>query len=690
MKEYQTEQIRNVVLLGHGGTGKTSLTETALFATGAVSRLGKVDDGNTVSDYDPDEVKRQISVSLSLLPCEWNSHKINLIDTPGYADFLGEVREGVRAADAALVVVDAVSGVEVGTGLAWNYADEESLPRLVFVNRMDRENADFGETVRQLQERFGKNCVPLQAPIGAQDSFRGVVDLLEQRAYLGEQAEAGDIPAEVADEVSTYREQLIEAVAEQDDDLINKFLEGEELTADELHRGLRAGLCSGNIVPILTGSATKNIGIPRVLEALVDYGPSPADRGEVTARDESDNEMKLTADPAGPLAVLSFKTSADPYVGRLTYLRVVSGTLNADSHVWNTNRKTQERVAQLFHLLGKSQEHTTKLIAGDIGAVSKLAETATGDTLCDRERPLLLEPVASPTPSYSLAVYPKTKSDLDKLGTSLTRMVEEDPSLRVHHEHDTNETILSGLGESHIDVTAERMKRKFGVEVDLVTPKVPYRTTVTTTKRYEYIHKKQTGGHGQYARVALEIEPLGRGEGFEFVSKIVGGAVPKAYIPAVDKGVREAMQEGVIGDYPLVDLRVTLYDGKEHPVDSSEMAFKIAGAQALKQGIQAAGPVLIEPIVTLHITVPDDYTGDVLSDLNGKRGKVMGMSPEGNVTTIEAQAPMAEVQRYATDLRSITQGRGHYTAELSHYEEVPAHAAQKLIESAEAGAASSQ
>ena len=689
MKEYQTDQIRNVVLLGHGGTGKTSLTEAALFATGAITRLGKVDDGNTVSDYDPDEIKRQISVGLSLVPCEWKDTKLNLIDTPGYADFLGEVKEGIRAADLALIVVDAVSGVEVGTGLAWDSADEESLPRLVFVNRMDRENADYGEAVRQLQERFGKHCVPLQAPIGAEDSFQGVVDLLEQRAYLGEKADPGDIPEDVAAEVATYREQLIEAVAEQDDEMINKFLEGEELTDEELRRGLRAGLCSGSIVPILIGSATKNIGVPRVLEALVDYGPSPTDKGEVLAHDEDENEVKLTADPAGPLAVLSVKTSADAYVGRLTYLRVISGTLSADSHVWNTNRKKQERVAQLFYLLGKNQEHTTKLVAGDIGAVSKLTETATGDTLCARERPLLLKPVASPTPSYSLAIYPKTKADMDKLGTSLTRMVEEDNSLRVHHENDTNETILSGLGESHIEVTAERMKRKFGVEVDLVTPKVPYRTTVTSTKRSEYIHKKQTGGHGQYARVALEIEPLGRGEGFEFVSKIVGGAVPKTYIPAVDKGVREAMREGVIGSYPLVDLRVTLYDGKEHPVDSSEMAFKIAGAQALKQGIQAAGLVLIEPIVTLHITVPDDYTGDVLSDLNGKRGKVMGMSPQGNVTTIEAQAPMAEVQRYATDLRSITQGRGYYTAEMSHYEEVPAHTAQKVIENAEAEAASS-
>ena len=683
MKEYQTDQIRNVVLLGHGGTGKTALAEAALFAAGAITRMGRVDDGNTTSDYDPDEVKRQISISLSLLPCEWNGHKVNLIDTPGYADFLGEVQQGIRAADATVIVVDAVGGIEVGTGLAWDYADEQSLPRLIFINRMDRENADFAEAVQQVQERFGKSCVPLQVPIGAQDAFQGVVDLLEQQAYLGEKDEPGDIPDAVAPDVATYREQLIEAVAETDDALINKFLEGEELSAEELRRGLRAGLCSGSIVPILTGSATKSIAVRRLLDTLVQYGPSPADRGEITVREEGDSEAKPTADPAGPLVVLAFKTSADPYVGKLTYLRVVSGTLTGDSHVWNANRKAQERIGQLFHLRGKNQEPTSKLPAGDIGAVAKLGETATGDTLCAQERPLALDSIAFPVPSYNLAVYPKTKADLDKLGHALSRIVEEDPSLRVHRERDTNETILSGLGESHIEVAGERMKRKFGVEVELVTPKVPYKETVTTSCQSEYIHKKQSGGHGQYARVALKIEPLPRGSGFEFVNKIVGGSVPRNFIPAVEKGAHEAMLEGVLAHYPLVDVRVTLYDGKEHPVDSSEIAFKLAGAQALKQGALEANPVLLEPIATLHITVPEANTGDVLSDLNGKRGKVLGMTPHGSLTTIEAHAPVAEVQRYATDLRSITQGRGHYTMEVSHYEEVPAHVLQRMIQSAE-------
>jgi elongation factor G len=683
MKEYQTEQIRNVVVLGHGGTGKTSLSEAALFATGATTRLGRVDEGNTTSDYDDDEKKRQISISLAILPCEWGGHKINIIDTPGYADFLGEVKEGVRAADAALVVVDAVSGVEVGTDLAWSQVDELDLPRFVFINRMDRENADFTAAVSQVQDRFGKRCIPLQVPVGAQDSFLGVVDLLEEKAYLGEKAEPGDIPESSAADAATYREQLIESVAEADDALLNKFLEGEELSADELQGGLRAAVCSGAVVPILCGSATKNIALPRLLDTMAAFAPSPADRPDVAAEDDAGNEVKLKADPSGPLAVLAFKTSADPYVGKLTYLRVVSGTMSADSQVWNANRKSQERIGQLFYLRGKTQEQTAKAVAGDLCAVAKLAETTTGDTLCARDKPLRLAPVAFPAPSYSLAVYPKTKADLDKLGTSLSRTSEEDPSLRVYRDTDTNETIISGLGETHIDVAAERMKRKFGVEVELVTPRVPYRETITGSSQADYTHKKQTGGHGQYARVAIRIEPLPRGSGLEFKNEVVGGSVPKQYVPAVEKGVNEAMQEGVVAHYPLIDLKVTLYDGKEHPVDSSEMAFKLASAQALKQGVQDARPVLLEPIVNLHITVPESNTGDVLSDLNGKRGKVLGMNPQGALTTIEAQAPLAEVQRYATDLRSMTQGRAYYTMEISHYEEVPAHAAQKVIDASE-------
>lgn len=681
MREYTTERIRNVVLLGHGSTGKTSLAEAALFATGAISRLGRVEEGNTVSDYDPDEIKRGISINLAVVPCEWKDHKINLIDTPGYADFVGEVKGGVRAADVGLIVVDASAGVQVGTEQAWNHAAEDGLPRAFIVNRMDRENADFTGTLQALRSTFGKQCVPVQLPIGAQDKFEGVVDLVETLAYAGDGKQAGPVPESLAADVAAYREQLVEVVAETDDELISKYLEGEELTADELQRGLRAGVASGKVVPVFVAAATRTVGTARLLDSIIAYLPSPAERGEAW---ETEDGTKLKADPAGPLAAQVFKTSADPYVGKLTYFRVVSGIFKGDSHVWNANRGADERVGQVFVPRGKSQENVSQLVAGDIGAVAKLAVTVTGDTLCAKDRPLKLRPIRFPAPSYSVAIAPKTKSDVDKLGPALQRITEEDPTVVVQREPSTGETILSGIGDSHIDVTIEKMKRKFGVDVESHPPKVPYRETITATATAEYIHKKQTGGHGQYARVAIKLEPLERGKGFEFVDQIVGGVVPRQYIPAVEKGVQEAMQEGVLAHYPMTDVRVTLFDGKDHPVDSSEMAFKLAAAQALKKGAAEAKPVLLEPIVKLKITVPDANTGDIMSDLNSKRAKVLGMTPSNGMTTIEALAPLAEVQRYATDLRSMTQGRGTFQMEFSHYEEVPPHLAQKVIAEAQA------
>jgi len=683
MKDYATQDIRNVALVGHGGTGKTTLTESALFLSGAINRLGHVDDGTTTSDYDADEIKRKISVNTSLLPCEWRGRKINLIDTPGYADFVGEVKAGLRAADAALIVVCAASGLQVGTENVWGFVRERSLPAAIVINRLDRENADFVRTLEQLQGFLGKRCVPVQVAIGAQDSFSGVVDLLALKAYTGDKAVEGEVPASLGDVVGRYREQLIEAVAETDDALINKYLEGEDLTLEEMRRGLRAAVLSGSVTPVFAASGLKAVGVGPLLDALADYVPSPADIGETHARDASGAEVKLSPSAAGPLAVLAFKTTADPYVGKLSYLRVYSGALKGDSQVWNANKGKPERIGQLFVLRGKTQEQVGQLTAGDIGAVPKLSETSTGDTLCQREKPITLPAITLPQPSYGAAVHPKSKADLDKLGASLARLVEEDPTLSVHREHDTNETILSGLGESHVDVAAEKMRRKFGVEVELTLPKVPYKETVTGAAQAEYTHKKQTGGHGQYARVAIELEPLARGSGFEFKDRIAGGVVPKSYIPAVEKGVVEAMHEGVLAHYPLTDVRVTLFDGKEHPVDSSEIAFKLAGAMALKKGATDAHPVLLEPIVILTITVPEAHTGDVMSDLNGKRAKVMGISPADGSSVIEAQAPLAEVQRYATDLRSITQGRGSYTAEFSHYEEVPAHVTQKIIDAAQ-------
>jgi elongation factor G len=676
MKDYPAEKIRNVALVGHSGTGKTSLAEGLMFAAGATNRLGKIEDHSTLSDWDPDEQKRGFSLNLSILPLEWDGYKVNLLDTPGYMDFMGEVKCGLRAADTALIVVDASSGVQVGTEFAWRFADELGLPRAILVNRMDRDNADFSGTLEQIQSHWGNRCLALQLPIGAQRGFQGVVDLLTMKAYIGDKGEEGDIPAELASQADQLREKLIESAAESDDALIAKYLEGEELTAEELAKGVRDGIAAGSIVPILTGSATKVIGARRLLDSIASLFPSPVDRPvSVDGKD-------LVADPSKPLAALVFKTTADPYVGRLSYFRVLSGTFKSDSHVWNANRNADERIGAVYHIVGKAQEQASQITAGDIGAVAKLADTHNGDTLCARDNAVTLEPISFPQPSFSAAITPKTKADLDKMGTALHRIVEEDPSLRLERSADTGEMILSGLGDSHVEVALEKIHRKFGVDLDMHMPKVPYRETVKATAQAEYTHKKQTGGHGQFARVALEVETLPRGTGFEFVNKTVGGVVPKQYIGSVEKGVTEALSDGILAHYPIVDMRVTLYDGKEHPVDSSDIAFKLAAAQAMKKGAQDAQPCLLEPIMNMQITVPEANTGDIISDLNGKRARVLGMTPSGTMTMIDAQAPLAEVQRYAADMRSMTQGRGFFTMSFSHYEEVPAHLAQKVIENA--------
>lgn len=680
MQQYTTEQMRDVVLLSHSGAGKTSLGEAMLFDSGAITRMGKVEQGNTTSDYDPDEAKRQISMYLSVLPCEWHGFKLNVLDTPGYADFVADAKSAVRVAAGAVIVVCAASGVEVGTQLGWSYADEEDLPRLVFVNKIDRENADFFKVVQEIRENFGNKCVPIQIPIGAHDSFEGVVDLVTLKSFSGPKWEEGDVPDSVKPQVEEYREKLVEAVAETDDALVTKYLEGEELTQDEILQGLRVATMGGQVVPILVGAATRDMGAAALLDAMCRYLPSPQDREAPTATNTaSKQEEKVMPDATGPLAALVFKTTADPYVGRLTYFRVYSGTIYSDSTVWNSYKERQERLGQLYMVRGKNQEPVPHLIAGDIGGVSKLGETTTGDTLCNREHPLAMPRIEFPKPSISVAVHPKTKADLDKLGLSLARLVEEDPSLQVYRDGDTMETILSGVGDTQLEVAAEKMLRKFGVDVRMETPKVPYKETVTVGTKAEYKHKKQTGGHGQYGHVLLELEPKPRGEGCEFGDRIVGGVVPKNYIPSVEKGVVEALQEGVMAGYPVVDVKVTLYDGSYHSVDSSDIAFKIAASHAVRKGLADARPVLLEPIVNMKITVPDTYTGDVISDLNGKRGKVLGMNPAGGWNTIEAQAPLAAVQRYAIQLRALTQGRGSFEMAMSHYEEVPAHIAERTV-----------
>jgi len=680
MHHYAMEQMRNVVLLSHSGAGKTSLAEAMLFNSGAITRLGKVDQGNTASDYDPEEVKRKISVYLSLIPCEWQGYKLNVIDTPGYADFVAEVKSAVRVADGAVIVVCAASGVEVGTERVWSYVEEHKIPRLILVNKIDRENADFFKVVDQLQAHFGKSCLPIQLPIGSQADFQGVVDVAKMKAYSGSEWQEGEIPDSMLSQVEGFREKLVEAVAETDDSLITKYLEGEELTEEEVLKGLRAATIGGQVVPILVGSALKNLGIKMMLDDLCNYLPSPKDRGQIMAvNPTTKQEEKIELDPTAPLATLVFKTSADPYVGKLTYFRVYGGTIHSDSSVWNSTKSKAERIGQLYVLRGKAQEPVPHLSAGDIGAVAKLADTGTGDTLCDRAHPLNLPFEELAPPTFSVAVHPKTKADLDKMGMALARLTEEDHSLEVRRDPDTLETILSGIGEVQLEVAAEKMLRKFGVDVRMELPKVPYKETITLTTKAEYKHKKQTGGHGQYGHVFLELEPLSKGAGYEFGNRIVGGVVPKNYIPAVEKGVAEAINEGVLAKYPVVDIRVTIYDGSYHTVDSSDIAFKIAGAHAFRKGLAQAQPVLLEPIMNLRITVPESFTGDVMGDLNSKRGKVLGMNPEGGLSVIEAQAPMAEVLRYAIDLRSMTQGRGSYQMEFSHYEEVPPHVAQNII-----------
>jgi len=678
MPQYGLENIHNVVLLSHCGAGKTSVSEATLFTAGAIKRLGKVDEGTTTSDYDPDEVKRKISINMAILPCQWQEAKINLIDTPGYADFVGEVKAAIRVSEGAIIVVCAASGVEVGTEQVWAYSQEANLPRLIFINKMDRENADFYKTLEQVQSRFGTKCVPLQLPIGAQHDFQGIVDLLTMKSYTGSPIKEAEIPSSLQEQATSFREKLVEAVAEVNDRLLEKYLNGEELSLEELSNGLRQGVVSGKIVPVLAGSALQNIGIISLLDAIHSYLPSPEER-EVVINSDSDKQEKIEPSLDAPLATLVFKTSADPYVGKLTYLRVYTGAINSNSQVWNATRSGVERIGQLFILRGKTQEPVSQIGAGDIGAVAKLGLTNTGDTLCDQAHPVKVAPTVFPKPIFNEAVYPKTKTDLDKLGTALSRLSEEDPTLQVRRDADTAETILSGLGETHLEVAAEKMLRKFNVAVELRTPKVPYRETITKSANAEYKHKKQTGGHGQYGHVLLQVEPLPRGSGREFVDKVVGGRIPRNYIPAVEKGVNEAVQEGVLARYPVTDIKATVYDGSYHPVDSSEICFKIAGAGALKKGLSQAQPILLEPIMNIKVRIPESFTGDIIGDLNTKRARVQGLNPEGGTNVIEAQVPLAEILRYSIDLKSITQGRSSYTVDFSHYEEVPPHIAQKII-----------
>ncbi|MCI0822919.1 MAG: elongation factor G, partial [Chloroflexi bacterium] len=607
----------------------------------------------------------------AILTCPWRDSKINILDTPGYADFRGEVISAVRVADAAVVVVACPYGVEVGTAQMWKMADQRKLPRVIYISKMDRENADFDRALESLTERFGRGCVPVQVPIGSESGFSGIVNLLDPKS---------EAPDEMAGQVEAARERLIEAVAEADDDLANKYLEGEEITQAEMVAGLKQGIAAGLITPVMVGSSTSEIGAREMLDAIVDFLPSPADVGPVPAT-AADGETSLAPSNDGPLAALVFKTAADPFVGKLSYFRVYSGNFTSDSQLWDANTDEAERIGQVFVVNGKEQEAVSDLATGDIGATPKLNSVLTGHTLCTRENQMTLEGLVFPPPVYQMAVFPKSQSDVDKMSTSLTRIVEEDPSLTVTREPNTLEVLVGGLGDTHVEIAIEKMKRKFGSEMVLELPKVPYKETVSGTAKVEYRHKKQSGGHGQYGHVWLEIEPLERGSGFKFEQKVVGGSVPREYIPSVEKGVAKAMNDGAIAGYPIVDVKATLFDGSFHTVDSSGICFEIAGSAALTRGVQLANPVLLEPVMQAQITVPDEFAGDIIGDLNAKRGRIQGMTPQGDGTTlVEAEVPQGELLRYATDLRSMTQGQGTFTLQFDHYEQMPAHLVDKVIQ----------
>ncbi len=676
--------LRNIALAAHSGAGKTSLAEAMLYDSGTIKRLGRVEDGNTAMDFEAEELKRTSSISSGFHQFEWKKHTINIIDTPGDQNFFSDTLSCLQGADGTLVVVDAVDGVKVQTEQAWEYAKDFQQPCMIFINKLDRERADFARVFKEIAEIFDPKPIILQLPIGAEDDFKGVVDLISGQAYVYNEegkAQKSEVPAEMQDEVDREKENLIENIAEADDELVERYLEGEELTEEELRAALRKGTLTRTFVPVVCGSATQNVGIDLLMNLIVDAMPSPMDRGSRVGTDPATGEeIERAPDPDAPFSAFVVKTMADPYAGRLTIFRVVSGTLGTDGTFYNASKETKERFNQLLTITGKEQKPATGAGPGSIVAMPKLKETLTGDTLCDDGAKISYQCV-DPLPSLiSFAISAKSKGDEDKIFSSMVKLLEEDPSLKLDRISETKEIILSGLGQIHIETTVEKLKRKFNVEAVLNTPKVPYRETIKKKIRVQGKHKKQTGGHGQFGDCWIQLEPMPRGKGFEFVDAIVGGVIPKTYIPAVEKGVVEASQKGVLAGFLCVDFKVTLDDGSFHAVDSSEMAFKIAGSLAFKKAAEQAHPVLLEPIMNVTITTPEDFMGDIMGDLNGRRGKVLGMDSAGRKQIIKANVPMSEFLTYAPDLKSMTGGRGIYFMEFSHYEEVPAQIAEKIIE----------
>jgi elongation factor G len=688
MATFSAHDIRNVAVVANGGAGKTTLVEAMLFDSGAITRLGTVEDGTTITDFEPEEIHRKMTVSSSLAFCTWKDNKINIIDTPGFINFLEDAKGSMRAADGALLVVSAQTGLRGETEKLWKYADEFGMPRLVFVNMLDREAADFQRTLEEIKKSFRKEVLPLGLPMGSGEGFSGLVDLLKMKActFKDGKPSEGAIPADMEETAGQFRKKLVEAVAESDDALLEKYLEGGELTEEEILKGLKDGSLGRKFIPVLCGSASRNIGVQMLLDAVLLCLPSPVEMAALNPikgknpRDGSEVERK--PEEKETFSGFVFKTVADPFAGKLSLFRVYSGALSADSSVLNTVSDTKERIGQVFSLLGKKQIPAQELGPGEMGVVAKLKGTNTGDTLSDPANPVVLEAVKFAEPIISYAIEPKNKGDEDKVGTGLQRILDEDPTIRFQRDEEAKEMLLAGMGQAHLEMTLEKLKRKFGVEVVMKAPKIPYRETIKTGAKAQGKYKKQSGGRGQYGDCWIEVEPLPRGTGYEFADKIVGGAIPKGYIPAVDKGIQEAMREGIYAGFPMVDVRVTLYDGSYHAVDSSEMAFKIAGSMGIKKAIENSRPAVLEPVMKVEITAPEEYLGTVIGDLNGRRGKVQGMEQmEGSTNQkINALVPMAEMLTYANQLHSFTAGRGTYHMEFSHYDELPAQLAQKLLE----------
>lgn len=674
MKVYPTNQIRNIGIMAHGGSGKTSLTEALLYNSGITNRLGKVDNGNTVTDYSPEEIERKVTINLTMAPIEWQENKINILDTPGYADFFGEVTSAMRVIDSAVLVVCAVAGVEVQTEVIWDYMDEKDLPRVCFFNKMDRENADYYRVLEELKGTFNKNIVPFHLPIGKEADFSGIIDIINNTAYkfVDGKPEVISMPEEMSDEVNSYKEQLLEAVAESDDELLIKYLEGEDISSEEYKKGLISGIKNNNFVPVLCGSAINNIGTNLMLDFLVDYMPSPDERMGSRPK-ELENEHQ---------SAIVFKTLADPYVGKVSFFKVYGGIFKSNANIFNSRQEEEEKITNIYTMRGKNLEQVDEIKPGDFGAVTKLVKTTTGDTLTTKNNPKALEGIALPEPTLSYAIKTKNKGDEDKLGNAISRILDEDKTVKFEKNLETKETIITCMGEMHLDVITEKLKKRYGVEVETKIPTVPYRETIRSkVEKIEGKYKKQTGGHGQYGHVYINLEP-NPDSNFLFEEKIFGGAVPKQYIPGVEKGIKETMQEGVLAGYPVTNFTVTLIDGSYHPVDSSELAFKVAGSLAFKKAMEQAEPMLLEPIMKVTIKVPEHFMGDIMGDINGKRGRILGMEPQGKFQIINAMVPLSEMYRYANDLKSITQGRGVFSMEFSKYEEVPPHIAEKIIEEA--------